>query len=104
MALAMTVDMKPTILVPVDLSEPSLTALEHAATLAKSRRAVIHLLYVVERADRSKNLAEEYAAAARIDRLVEKEAAKASKELGRIAARLRRRGLEVKVSTSDGRP
>ena len=96
--------MKSAILVPVDLSEPSLNALEHAAALAKDRRAILHLLYVVDRAPTSKGMKEKHAAAARVDRLFEEEAAKTVKELDRLASRLRRGGIDVKVSTSEGRP
>ena len=95
--------MKTTILVPLDLSDASLAALEYATDLAVSHEASLHLLYVVDRAPYVVGPAGEYTAA-RIDRLIQEEGAKAKKELEALGEDLRRHGFTVSVSVREGRP
>ncbi len=101
--LAIGLGMKTTILIPLDFSEPSLAALQYATTLAKDGPAKLVLLHVV---DRSYPIGapDEYAAAARIERIIAKEAAEAKRQLEEHAARLRRLGLEVEIANREGKP
>ena len=92
------------ILVPTDFSAPALGALDHAASLAKADGATLHLVHAVDRVHFSKNLAKEYANAANIDQLLEKETAAATAKLEKLAAPLRRKKLKVEVSAHAGEP
>lgn len=88
------------ILVPVDFSQCSLSALEHAAALAKKFGAEIDLLHVWQMPSFTPHggVVDPAAAAPQLFEIVR---AQAEKEMARFASEARARGIEIRSTTCE---
>jgi nucleotide-binding universal stress UspA family protein len=91
------------ILVPVDFSPASREALDHAAALARTSKAAVTLMHVVESVQYA-TPADLFGAAANLGMLEDEQRRVAQKELARLAARLQKRGLRVRTVLASGTP
>ena len=87
------------ILLPTDLSEASMPALELAENLGRIFNAELALLFVVEPLDMSGDILSGGALASAIE--AQEKTARA--HLARVATRLRRRGLRVRILVGTGK-
>jgi nucleotide-binding universal stress UspA family protein len=91
------------ILVPVDFSEDSLSALAYAGDLARTSNAELQVLYVVEPVYYAAP-ADMYATSANLGMLLDEQRRGGKEQLARIATSLKKKGRRVRTFLKTGSP